>query len=485
MNKKKIFGISAVVIMILVTITPGINSIRQELQNINDFKIESDKSKLRNWDLKVTLSDVTFLYYDEKEDIAFYKIVYIIENVGNNYYIGYPKTILKVHNEQWEIASWNWPEILPLRLWPGKNKTINIVQPIDYENERFLSGKTVDLETGIYDASGSEDPKQGNNIGVNFGKYWEKTGKYYIPSENHLKATLPNEEWIESYEVFNFPDITVKVPIFSETYLKFVLPTFLSSERIGWIGVLINFFISACRAFCNFSREFFDVASLIALTAGELFLLLTEIIGTITAVAKGKIIVTFVLVSSIFSTISTISATLGKLFAEIKELPIDPNNPLRVALADAVDSFYSFLSVYPWYEDVTIEGELNNCRSYEKIKVSCRNVTDKDIPGGSGYREIESFSVNTTWKLKYLDGLFFRCCQVKFKGSEHTNQKLKSRRIFSYVAPGGTLKIIAGFKNARFINQLQLNFLQRIFRLFPFLKHIGSATQFQPSFGEI
>jgi hypothetical protein len=449
MNKKKRFCFKAIVLISLFTITPVANGIVSNSINLCEIKNEIIQNKQQKWDLKITLSEISFQRYDQQNDIAYYKIRYNIENIGTETYIGFPKTVLRVHNEKWEISSWEWQGILPLLLCSGKNKTIDKVLKIDYENERFVSGQTVDLETGKYDISGSEDFNQSNNVGIGFGKYWESTDNDYIPSGNHLTACLPNQEWIEGYEVFYFPDKILEIPVFSEEYKRFVIPTFLSSERIGWIGDFIIHFLSSTSAFCNFSREFFDIASLLTITVGELYLLLYEVIGTISAVAKGKIIITLLLVSGLLTTLSKISETLGRLIAEIRDLPIDPNDPLRVELAESFDGFYSFLCTYPWNENITIKGEINNCKPLEEVKLSCRNVTNKNISGGPGCRVIEPFSVNSSWKLRYLDGLFFRCCQVKLDGSGHINNDLKTRRIFSYVAPGGSLNIVSGFKNLR------------------------------------
>ena len=408
MKRKKIFEMFAFVIISTSLFVPTLNCIAKASS-------ENNETNLNSWDLKVEIKEISFKDYDSKKDIANYEIKYEIENIGDELYIGYPKTILKVHEQEWEIASWDWVDTLPLTLWPGGKKEIYKVQKIEYENEQFLSGRTVDLVTGKYDSSGSEDPYQDNNKAVGFGCYWKQYKNCGIPSGNHLKATLPNNEWIDSYQTFDFPGRAVEIPVFSETYQKFVIPTFLSSERIGWIGDFINLFISTSRAFCNFSSEFFDIASLLAITAGELYLLLSEVIGTISAVAQGKILVTFVLVSGIFATLATIAETLEMLLSEIQELPLDPSNPLRIALAESVDSFFSFISNQPWNNDIIIKGEINNCKPIEDIKISCRNVSDKGIPGGAGHMQISPFPVSSNWKIEYHDGLFFRCCQVVLK----------------------------------------------------------------------
>lgn len=449
MNKKKRFFLKAVVLILLSIITPVANGTISNSANPDNQNNEIAQNIQKKWDLKITLSEISFQRYDQIEDFAYYKIRYKIENIGSNTYIGFPKTVLRVHNEKWEISSWKWQGIFPMVIMPGKNKTIDKVLKIDYDNERFLSGQTVDLETGKYDISGSEDSNQNNNVGIGIGKYWESSDSDYIPSGNHLSASLPNEEWIDDYFVFEFPNNTIEIPVFSDEYKRIVIPTFLSSERIGWIGDFIIHFLCSSSALCNFSREFFDIVSLMSITIGELYLLFYEVIGTISAIAKGKIVVTFLLVSGILATLSKISETVERLIAEIKELPVDPNDPLRVELAESFDGFYSFLCTYPWNDNITIKGEINNCKPLEDVKLSCRNVKNKNISGGSGCRIIEPFIVNSSWKLSFLDGLVFRCCQVKLDGSGHINNGLKTRRIFSYVAPGGSLKIISGFKNTR------------------------------------
>ena len=114
MNKKKRFFLKAVVLILLIIITPVANGTISNSANPDNQNNEIAQNIQKKWDLKITLSEISFQRYDQIEDFAYYKIRYKIENIGSNTYIGFPMTVLRVHNEKWEISSWKWQGIFPM-----------------------------------------------------------------------------------------------------------------------------------------------------------------------------------------------------------------------------------------------------------------------------------------------------------------------------------------------------------------------------------
>lgn len=74
MKEKKLFGIGAVVLMILVAIVPAINGAQLITEKMNVSENEYGIAGSGNWDLKITFEEAIFENYHEKEDIAYYKI---------------------------------------------------------------------------------------------------------------------------------------------------------------------------------------------------------------------------------------------------------------------------------------------------------------------------------------------------------------------------------------------------------------------------
>ncbi len=481
MKEKKLFGIGAVVLMILVAFAPAINGAQLIIEKMNVSENENIIAGSGNWDLKITFEEAIFENYHEKEDIAYYKIKYTIENVGDGLYIGKPRAVLKVHNNDWELASWEWPKDLPLIL--GKDDdpvAITVVKGIDYDNEIFLTGRIADLETGLLDEQGLEDPDQSNNVGFATGNFWDKLNERgYEPSGNHLEACRPHEQWIDHNETIEFPNYPVEIPIFKDVYAKIIIPTFLGCDRLGWLGKTVQLLLDIGRALCNCSAATLEVLACIALLVGELYAGILGVIALVEGIVSGNVLLEAVVVAGLFLDLKAIAVTLELLLGAIDDIP-NQGDPEVKELRRSVHAFLSYYATYPWTHDIEIFGEINNCKVGEIVDISCRNVENRDIPGEQGKRIIDPFNVSSDFNLaKYRDHLIMRNCQVTIKGSRHT--PLTTRRIFSYAAPGGSLNAIAGFKpTSRSVDRPLNSCLQRFLEIFPFLKQILSPYFFQP-----
>jgi hypothetical protein len=482
MNRKKIFGIGAVVLMILVALAPAINSMQLNIEKEHDLQRKYENAGFGGWDLKTTFNEAVFDHYHETEDIIFWKITYTLENVGDTIYRGRPSAVLKVHNNDWEIASWEWPK--SSALWLGKNEkeTITIIKGIDFDNEIYLTGRVADLVTGLIDQHGNSDPNNINNIGYATGIFWNKIySQGYIPNANHLEACSPHEQWIDHYETIEFPDeneTIVPVPVFKGVYANVIIPRFLGSNRLGWLGKTVYLLIDVCRASLNFTADILEALAYMALLFGELFAGIIGVIALIESISSGNEVLGAAIVAALFLDLAAIVRTLEKLLEALLEFPL-PGDPVWEELVRSVGEFLSYMSTYPWLDDITIFGEVNNCLDTEKVTISCRSVTDKTIYGGAGQRVIESFNVSSDFSLKlYKDThLLLRNCQVTIKGSKH--KTIQNRRMFSYVAPGGSLQVIAGFSPKTRSNNFSLyTILQRIIEKFPLIQQILSPYFF-------
>lgn len=494
MKTKKIFGIGAVVLMILIAFVPAINGLQLDEIKKDDIEKEISSASVGSWDLKITFEEAIFDHYHETEDIVYYKITYTIENIGEGTYSGRPNAYLRAHEKQWLLASWGWPKSDDLELSKNEKVTISTVQPIDFDNEIWLAGRVADLETGCFDGQGLEDPLKSNNIDYATGNFWEKlNSRSFEPDGNHYEACRPHEQWVDHYETIVFPDENqtgVVVPIFKDVYANFIIPRLFGSDRFGWLGKTVDLLIDVIRATCNLTAANLEVLAVVVLLVEELYLGVIGVIALIESIASGNVVLEAVIVSALFLDLAAICVTLEKLLDQIEDLQ-EPGDPHYDEFVRATGVFLSYMSTYPWYDDISIFGEINNCKSGEKVEISCRNVKKRNIPGGEGHRDIESFDVTSdfSWTLYRDNRLLMRNCQVTITGDKHTNNinakptvgqpPLKTRRMFSYVAPGGSLQIIAGFKpKSRAVNGPLYIFLQRLLEIFPFLKQILSPSFF-------
>jgi len=172
-------------------------------------------------------------------------------------------------------------------------------------------------------------------------------------------------------------------------------------------------------------------------------------------------------VEDFFKILTLMSITFGDLLLRIKELPLPPDDPLRVRVGEAGEALLNYLSVDPWYDDITMKGVINNCKATESVSVSCRNVNNRDIPGNVGQRTIQPFSVKSTWERG--DSLIFRNCKLKVKGAGRSTE---SAGFVSYAAPGGMLNCICGLSSGGSRDHSQNTLFQRLFSKYPMFSYL-------------
>lgn len=467
MNRKKIFGIGAAVIMILVAIIPAVDGVYTALEKRDEIKNDFTKSNYGSWDIKITLDKCEFQSFDEKNEVSKYLIKYTVDNVGEGDFDGPLHPILKKNNSEWEIADWEEGNI---KLGPDDTPLhFEHVISIEDEDEYYIAAQDVVLEAGFTDCSGANDPVSGNNYGYGFGKFWKENG--YTPLKCHLQRALLHSGWKTGEETFGWNGNVLKIPVFDDTYINIVIPTLFSSDRLGWIGDFIQYLLDFGIVFCDFLAEFIQVAGNIVLLGIELYGLVADLMAMFEQASMG-IPPTETEIKIFIGLLTAMVITFGNLLRNIKDLPIDPEDPLRKAVADAGDVFLDFIAGHPWENDIRIEGVVKNCLENENVRLYCRNLKGDEIHGGEGKRTFNN-NVTSTWQSG--DGLIFRKCQIRIEGDAHSQQKLVSPKLLSYAAAGGKIKFYGGFSKGRTVNTpIFSKFLQRKPQFLPFLKQYFS-----------
>ncbi len=406
-HERKIFGIGAAVLMILLAFAPIANSSKTESGSNDGFGIIIHSCEFTQSKLEDLLGIVEYAldYSVSWPDGVIDYPMHIVFETESGYKLS------------WTVLTMRKP--LPIR----ETRTFKMKAKDEYR----VAGQKFDLiitNENVRDSG--------------FTKFW-RSEQEYVPTQVHLDKILPHSEWIARYETFKSNGNILKIPVFKVLYTDSAFPTLFGSDRLGWIGEFTRLLLDWGIAFSYFLGKFIAVVGEIILLGIEFYDLINRLIVILGEVSAG-VPPTKGQIESVFTLLSAICYTFGDLLQRIKDLPIDPDDKERIELIKAGEAFLNFIFSYPWENDITIKGTINKCESNEKVTVDCRNIKNKDIKGGKGRRTIEPFDVDSTWESG--DGIFFRNCQLTIDGSKH--EEIKSPKFLSYAAPSGTLNFISG-----------------------------------------
>ena len=483
MKNKKLFGIGAVVLIICVAFAPVINGMQLSTEQENE--IEIIEGSPASYDLVITIDELTFKGHEEIKNVddymfAVWSLTYTIKNEGNRFFWG--KIITEVLKDSIKFAEYDEGRHL---IKAGKSETFSHTLKIkasdisDIDKERYFSAKDIVVDTVKEDQAGQPDPTPSNNADIKFSKYW-KTADDDKPSKNHIDLAVMGEDWVEKYEEYNIGgrDI-ITLPVFMDEYLELIKSLF-GCNRLGWLWGLLDYGLDFCVALCNFLEEFFEVLADIVLILAELEILIAEVIAFFTPIMGiPPIYPTKAQISIFLGTLAVLAETIKELLLDIEKLPIDPDDPLRIALDEAGKALESFLNSEPWFDDVTVEGEVFRIYGGEVLTITCRDNEPWTVPENGNPTTFGPYEVPTNWQQGDL--IIFRNCQITVEGSEH-NKAVKSPRLLSYCAPGGymyyhvKLPVGGGNVNQESLSQKLVEMCPLLTQLFPsyFLKPLNA-----------
>jgi len=225
MIRKKIFGIGAVILMILVAMTPVISGMQlnDERRNENNCILISG-----GYDLKVTITNGPYLASDEPiesdgKTYSLYYIEYVISNVGNAKYKGVPSTYVMPENgpEGKVIDYWyeykNEEAKTPITLEKGasisRNRKIKVElsNDEDIDEEKYFINKNIRLESGI--SGGNEINPEDNVDAKKSWKFWRDSGKW-MPTRRQLIGFGENSKGTKLNTVLNGNRVSFNIPSF-------------------------------------------------------------------------------------------------------------------------------------------------------------------------------------------------------------------------------------------------------------------------------
>jgi hypothetical protein len=473
-GNKKLFGIGAVVLMLIVAFAPVVSSTQSSIEKENDLSNKYETSLLTGYDLKTTIDA---LYEKPSYDFEFigndgvyveYTIEYTVENIATGIGNGYagdlePKLLKKDSTVQ--IKSWNQLA----SIGPGKKKSYTHSFKVESSlvesnnKERRISVKDCDLELGLKDEAGIPDRYLGNNIGRRLG---------ILNSDNFFTKTQVESATISESNVEWKPFGDIQIPSFGGG-----LASLVKSDRLGWTAELSEHVIKICEDLLEIALL---IESYITIITPQVLIIqhwLTNVIGVLTLASNGVPPTPSQITSIVNDFRDYILPAISKIVAET----ITFFGLLKGEIEDLVEhieALEAFLLTEPWNNPIAVEVDvlMLNCGSNSKdIEITCRGVTFPDTATASENKKTVTFNVeNLNYDGESVYGA--HDCQLSIKVTcDGVVKEDVSRKILSYVCSDGKLywKFSFDFQKSR---NYQPNFVD----MFPFLQQLFSILREKP-----
>ena len=412
MNKKKIFGIGAVAILLIVAIAPAING-----ANVNNK--EKKQELLVGKPFKGEITKCQFIEY--KLNRAIYEISWNVVKLGDPLTPTGGDIILKVNDRVFD--SWNFHIPCMGTHTSGIRKiSIKTSDLPSIDEERYFAGK---IALGEFHLAGSGVLIDTSYV---FVKHW-KDEEEYVPTEPQIEVGAPH--WYN--KIYCVPDIPelFKLDLFDAR----ILPNVLKSERMGWFGEL-------AIHLANISS---DIAVILGLTVAfllsikdELIIIgqwLMDMIICIETAVNGIYYGCFLdlfndFIYHVIPAISSIIVKAGIWGAEIIKKCND--------LYDHINEFYNWTLLESWLNPINLKVRVDHVAPGEIVTISCRGYSNeiRDYDGdGTVYYETEVTSEPLGEEKSHSSP---HLCQVTVEGTEHKGNSV-SQKILSWAFSNGML----------------------------------------------
>ena len=444
MMRKKYFGIGAVAILLLVAITPAVNS-------LNVKNIEEDGNDHLSFcssnQVSVKIKKLEFVDY--KLGRAHYLLEYTI---GYNAFIeGIAKCKLMVDGnliDSWEVELIHspFPEFIDgtrtIKLISSENPSI--------DEERLLAGRLASLKV-IHPAA----PDEEYNIDYKIAKYWGDVDEYE-PTKTQIEVTSPHSNWVE----YTYWEEDIPLPSFTKLYNTEILPTLIRSNRMGWVGELSEHLNNMMEDLLRLLAA--NSAFLVAVSASVLVIVawISDVIQFIKdkLVNSTESIITFK--DLIWTFISIVVPALVIILAE-KDLRNEAVEEAQERLLKHKEEFESWEASEPWNKPIKINVNILHTIPEEVITIRCRDVVKTIVASGSS----EELTFYVTSESIEKDTAMPHNCQIFVSAEKHKDaQTIKA---LSYAFSNGTLK-----KTFRLVekNRIVQNILQYFLNIVDILR---------------
>lgn len=425
MNERKIFGIGAVILMLLVAVAPAINGLQ-----VNEETNDQEPPKPTGYfgDFGAEIKRCEFVEYSKTEDKVKYEIDW---KIWWNFGILGATFNCKIYEKTNQRVYANWDVEFTALDHSNKEGTVAFwLKSSDdpsVDEERDLAGRMLFFEIYV------EDWDSSNNIFESFVKYW-KEDTNYIPTDPQVEVSAPR--W--GTKIYH-PELNniYYVDILGGNGGR-ILANVLLSKRMGWVG----------QALGHLAKLSADLAVIFGTIVAFLISIQSDI---------AKIGTWFLDILLWFESLVNGIWIPGKLAELIKNF-IDFVIPAikdigkkgilyggAVAVAviklwEDANATYAWTLDKPWDKTIRIDVTVDGVKAGETVTVRCRNYTEiktREELLGEGSLNF-NFAVDSDPQGNERSREGIHKCQVTVSGNKHEGEA-SSRRLLSYAFANGSL----------------------------------------------
>ncbi|MCK4365538.1 MAG: S8 family serine peptidase [Thermoplasmatales archaeon] len=441
MNKKKFFGIGAVVLMILVAIVPALNGMQLSTKEENEKWNIAGAGRV-NCNLEVIIDDFFLDEIKARTRGLGGKVMYglgytICAHTIEAWNPGYSGDIkVKLNLLAGDLASGTvlysdeWIDTVDL----DDDECISKIVSIGYlesnyeiaiDEERPVAGKKAFLEVEPLDGHESYPY---DNIDDETVKHWMDVD--YIPTEPEVEASAPH--WYE--KTYCVPEIP---SLYNLTFFDGarILPNILKSDRMGWTGQIAKHLVMISA----------NVTKILGVTAAFLILIKKDVIN-ITEWMVDFIEWFSAAINGIFygGLPDLIHDLIEYVLPAARRILIEAGIYTGVVvllaqkLFNAIETAYNWTLDDPWSKPILIEGRVDRLLPSEVVTISCRgtfeNYTAYEEGGTIRFEMLVTSDPmgeeQHTWNI--------HDCLVTVKGNRHADGT-ESIPLLSYAFANGSL----------------------------------------------
>jgi len=424
MNERKIFGIGAVILMLLVAVAPAINGLQLEKSGY----LEPPKSTTYFGDFSVVITRCEFVEYSQTEDKVKYEIDWIVwwelGIFGETFNCKlYEKTNNTVY-ANWDVQFYLGGPTSnqgTVALWLTSSEDPSVDQ------ERNLAGRMIVFEIYV------EDLVPSNNVAEQFVKYWKEDSDY-IPTDPQVEVSAPR--WGNKVYHPELPNLYY-VDILGGNGGR-ILSNILLSRRMGWAGQALG---HLAKISADLATIFGTIVAFLISIQGDIGVLGTWFLDVL--LWFENLISGIWIPGKLVELINNFIDFVGPAIKDIGKKGVLYGGVVAAAaikLWEDANATYYWTLDNPWTKKIRIDVTVDRVKAGETVTVQCRNHTEvktRDEPMGEGSLHF-NFEVESGPQGYELSQEGIHNCQVKVSGSKHDGE-INSRRLLSYAFANGSL----------------------------------------------
>ena len=460
MNKKKIFGIGAVVFSIILIINPIVNStIINETKR--DYNLEFIDLEIKIDECSLVENFIPVSWHESSK--VFYKLCYTITNYGPSYLsadkLNFKLKILGIEKYPDKQIIFEWTEFV---------ENLDVGESIDLhhefynitsswnpseDEERYFAGKFFSLTL----FSELPDPKQENNFDIGTIKFWSDT-RSYEPTDSQVEVGVPHtylnisinrgELW---YYEFPFDPKNYSSPI---------------RERLGYIWELFMFIYPICKFIKKIIIDFIEFAQTEKDDINILSCWIDDLITCLLCDIFGEPI-PFGFINLLVDYFKYVKDAVERILEEAAKWLVPELINISQSIMSIVQDFEGWIDSEPWKNNITIQISVLTKKENHAIILNCRNTVIDD--NGKTFYNFD-FEVPP----KFGNEIFTwtrKDCTVQVHNWQ-TNQDQHSMKLFSWAYANGTMRALRtiSFQKIKVSEDIKL-IIQKFFSKYQYFKN--------------